>query len=200
MKLKLLALLLVIACCAWAQSAPSLNNTFGSESPFTTLGAISAGPCQSQANVGSVYHQSEDPANGFSGAFICTQSGPVTGTTGGFGWATLLISPPGTTGTRGPIVLYNLFCGTTVGNQACSNQTNGGTVRTIGGIATLSSNSAVISGISPAWTGTATYACTAVDQTTRANVVNVANTSTSSITITGTGGASDVITWNCVGY
>jgi hypothetical protein len=197
---RLLALLLVLALCAWSQSAPSLNNTFGTESPFTTLGAISAGPCDGQANVGSIYHQSEDPANGFSGAFICTQSGPRTGNSGGFGWAAILISPPGTTGTRGPTILYNSFCGSTAGNGTCANMTNGATVHLIGGIATLSSNSAVISGISPAFVSTSTMECWGQDITTRANPVQVISTSTSSVTITNTTGASDVVNWSCLGY
>jgi hypothetical protein len=38
------------------------------------------------------------------------------------------------------------------------------------------------------------------DLTTRANPVQVANTSSSSITITNTTGASDVINYLCTGY
>lgn len=92
------------------------------------------------------------------------------------------------------------FCGATSGTTTCPNTSTAGTGRVIGGIATLASNSAVISAISPAFTGTTTFACVANDLTTRANPVQVANTSTSSITITNTTGASDVINWVCVGY
>jgi hypothetical protein len=91
-------------------------------------------------------------------------------------------------------------CGATTGTATCANTSGGSTARTIFGIATLASNSAVISGISPAFTSTSTFACVANDLTTRANPVQVANTSTTSITITNTTGASDVINWSCVGY
>ena len=92
-----------------------------------------------------------------------------------------------------------LFCGASTGNATCTNA-SAITARTIGGIATLASNSAVISGISPAFTSVSTYTCVANDLTTRANPVQVANTSTSSITITNTTGAADVINYLCVGY
>lgn len=92
------------------------------------------------------------------------------------------------------------FCGATSGTTPCPNTATGGTARVIGGIATLAANTAVISSISPAFTGTTTFACVANDLTTRANPVQVANTSTSSITITNTTGATDVINWICVGY
>lgn len=92
------------------------------------------------------------------------------------------------------------FCGATSGATTCANSATGGTARVFGGIATLASNSAVISGISPAFTSTTTYSCVANDLTTRANPVQIANTSSSSITITNTTGASDVINYICVGY
>ncbi len=92
------------------------------------------------------------------------------------------------------------FCGATSGDSACANTSTGGTGRVFSGIATLSSNAAIISSISPAFTSTSTFSCVANDLTTRANPVQVANTSASSITITNTTGASDVINYVCVGY
>lgn len=92
------------------------------------------------------------------------------------------------------------FCGATSGDSACANAATGGTARVFGGIATLAANSAVISGISPAFTSTSTFTCVANDLTTRANPVDVANTSASSITITNTTGATDVINYICMGY
>ncbi len=183
-------LALFLAALSFAQQQPQvLTQTTGINAP-------NPGDCSDTPNLHTTYMQSADPANGFSGEWICVQSGASHA----FGWAAVAMLPPNTTGVSGTRLVYNAFCGSTVGNAACQNFTNAGQVRTISGIATLSSNAAVISGISPVFTGTATYACTAVDQTTRANVVNVANTSTSSITITGTGGASDVITYVCNGY
>lgn len=99
------------------------------------------------------------------------------------------------TGEAGTVI----FCGATSGNATCANAT-GVAARSIGGIATLVANSAVISGISPPFVSTSTFTCTANDITTRANPVQVVNTSTSSVTITNTTGATDVISWNCVGY
>lgn len=99
------------------------------------------------------------------------------------------------TGEQGTV----LFCGATTGNGTCLNN-SGISARSLGGIATLASNSAVISGISPAFTSVTSFACVANDLTTRANMVQVANTSTSSITITNTTGAADVINYVCSGY
>lgn len=99
-----------------------------------------------------------------------------------------------------PGVFAEYFCGATTGTTTCPNTANPGTARAIGGIATLASNTAVISGISPAFTSTATFSCIGQDITTRANVVQVVQTSTSSVTITNTTGASDVVNWICVGY
>lgn len=91
------------------------------------------------------------------------------------------------------------FCGATSGTTTCPNTATGGTARVIGGIATLASNTAVISAISPAFTSTSTFSCVGNDITTRANPVQVVQTSSSSITITNTTGASDVINWFCYG-
>lgn len=121
---------------------------------------------------------------------------------------TVTVNPP--TGALGTVTVTTpkqtgalptaYFCGATSGSTTCANTATNGTARVFGGIATLSSNTAVISGISPAFTSTSTFTCVANDLTTRANPVQVANTSTSSITITNTTGASDVINYICVGY
>ena len=55
------------------------------------------------------------------------------------------------------------------------------------------------SGIAPAFTGTTTYSCSVTDQTTAANnALKVANTSTTSFTITSTS-SSDIFSYVCVG-
>ena len=102
------------------------------------------------------------------------------------------------TNTGGVPVLYG--CGATSGNATCANTSGGATARVITGLATLASSSAVISGISPAFTGTTTFSCTSNDQTTVGNPTKVVNTSSSSITITNTTGASDVVAYVCIGY
>ena len=90
------------------------------------------------------------------------------------------------------------FCGATTGAATCSTAT-GITARTIGGVATLASNSAVIT-FTTGFTATTTYSCVANDVTTRANVVQMVPTSATSATITNTTGASDVVNWICSGY
>jgi len=132
-----------------------------------------------------------DAAQTFTGIQTFS-SAPVIATISNTGTVTL------PTNTGGVPVAY--FCGATTGTTTCANTSGGATARVIGGIATLASNSAVISSISPAFTSTSTFTCTANDITTRANPVQVANTSSSSVTITNTTGASDVISWLCVGY
>lgn len=177
-----------------------LPGSFAQQAPQILTQTVGVGnPDPGQCNDSSLfrtYMQATDPANGFSGLFLCVQASAR-----GFLWAPVLIAPPGTTGTRLTYTqVYNTFCGATAGNAACQNYSDAGTVRTIAGIATLSSNAAVISSISPAFTGTSTFSCTAANETTRADVVSIARTSTSSITITNTGGASDVIAYQCTGY
>jgi hypothetical protein len=178
--------LFLAAICAAQQQPQVLTQTTGINAP-------NPGDCVDTPNLHSTYMQTGDPANAFAGEWICVQS-----SSRGFAWAAVAMLPPGTTGTHGTELVYNSFCGSTVGNQACSNQTNGATVRTISGLAILTSGSAVISGISPAYTGTATFSCLGQDTTTSSNAVKVANTSVSSVTITGTG--SDAISWICSGY
>lgn len=94
----------------------------------------------------------------------------------------------------------NYFCGATSGNAACANTATGGTARMIAGVATLAASSAVISSITPAFTSTATFACWGTNVTAIADLAKVVNTSSSSITITDTVGATDVINWGCYGY
>jgi hypothetical protein len=83
------------------------------------------------------------------------------------------------------------YCGTTT---TCAN-TLQASPRIVFGTATLSSGTAVIASIT-AWSSTSSYACTGTDQTTAA-AVKIANTSTTSITITGT--STDVVAYTCIG-
>ena len=99
------------------------------------------------------------------------------------------------TGSAGNVI----YCGSTTGSVACVPAT-GVSAIVIAGKATLASNTAVITGLTPAFTSTSTYSCVGNDITTRANPVQVVATSASSITITNTTGASDVISWSCSGY
>lgn len=245
---------------ASAQSAPSFTTSAGTA-------AVSTKPCSDSSNVGSMYTLYQDPANGFSGLYVCAQIGAPSLGQGAYGWIGLTsqgtspttgtltvangkaavisnsltfagtdattmtfpstsgtvvtlaatqtltaktltapviatISNTGTetlpTNTGGIPVLYS--CGATTGATTCANTSGGATARVFSGIATLASNSAVISGISPAFTSTATFACTSNDQTTIGNPTKVLNTSSSSITISDTTGASDAVAYVCIGY
>lgn len=96
-----------------------------------------------------------------------------------------------------PVVMN---CGSTgVGNQTCSSAAATVLTKIISGHSTLSSNAAVIT-FPAAFTSNTSYECVANDITTRANVVQMLTTSSSTATITNTTGASDVISWMCVGY
>jgi len=99
------------------------------------------------------------------------------------------------TGSSGAV----LYCGATSGATATCTPSTGIGAHSIGGVATLSSNASMIT-FSPAFTATTTFSCIGNDITTRANPVQVISTSTTSITITNTTGASDVVNWYCVGY
>lgn len=83
------------------------------------------------------------------------------------------------------------LCGTTT---TCANTANG-SYRMIFGNVTLSTGTAVVGSIT-AFTSTASFVCTGTDKTAVA-AVQIVNTSTSSITINGTG--SDSIDYVCVG-
>jgi hypothetical protein len=102
--------------------------------------------------------------------------------------------------TRSSGTPYVSFCGATSGATVnCANVNPGTNAHIIGGSATLASNASVVT-FAPGFTSTATFTCVGNDITTRANPVQVALTSATSVTITNTTGASDVIQWMCVGY
>jgi hypothetical protein len=89
-------------------------------------------------------------------------------------------------------------CGTTT---SCAN-TAAPLMRIVYGQAPLVSgtpSTAVVTGISPAFTSTTSFECSADNNTTQANNVKIANTSTSSVTITGPNAVTDVISYICVG-
>jgi hypothetical protein len=87
-------------------------------------------------------------------------------------------------------------CGSTT--TCTPNATLPGTnIKVVFGVVTLAGNTATITGI-PAFSATTSYSCAVTDQTT-AQLVKVVNTSTTSITISDTVGATDVVSYVCVG-
>lgn len=92
-------------------------------------------------------------------------------------------------------------CGSALAaNGACPNTSSGATAHIIMGSAVLSGSTSTITGISPAFTSTTTAFCVGQDTTTRANPVQVVVASASTITITNTTGATDTVSFICVGY
>lgn len=90
-------------------------------------------------------------------------------------------------------------CGATSGSTTCANTQTGYTAHIISGVATLSAGTAVISGISPAFTSTATGACVGIDTSGASGVLSeVVISGVSSITVAGTGAGT--VSWMCVGY
>ncbi len=88
--------------------------------------------------------------------------------------------------------MSGIDCGTDTACDAVAIATNG---KLVLGHVDLASGSAVIAGISPAFTSTVTYSCTVTAQGTSRNLLNCAHTSASSITIT-SASASDTSTIN----
>lgn len=138
-----------------------------------------------------------------SGALTVTGAASATGqitTTVATGTAPLAISSTTPVGT---LVVSNhpqmQFCGTTV---ACSH-TALTAAQIIFGTAALSSgtpSTAVITGISPAFTSATSYKCFPNDVTTITNAVNVVTyTSGSSFTINGPTTVTDTVAYLCVG-
>lgn len=91
------------------------------------------------------------------------------------------------------------FCGAT---SACAATNITPTMKIVTGSAPLVSgtpSAVTIAGISPAFTSTATFNCTASDNTTQANSVLVTKVSGSSITLTGIATNTDTVSYICVG-
>lgn len=91
------------------------------------------------------------------------------------------------------------FCGTTTSCSATS-QVN---AKIVYGSVALSSgapSTAVVTGISPAFTSTSSFVCTATQgSSATGNLIKIVNTSSSSITITGPATVTDVVGYICVG-
>lgn len=81
---------------------------------------------------------------------------------------------------------------------ACAN-TATGTFHMITGSALLSGSTSTITGISPAFASATSWWCVANDITTRANPVQAIPASVSTLTITNTTGATDLIQFMCAG-
>lgn len=82
---------------------------------------------------------------------------------------------------------------------ACANTTLQGAVHFITGSALLSGSTSTITGISPAFTSATSWWCVANDITTRANPVQAVPGSGTTLVITNTTGATDLIQFMCMG-
>ncbi len=91
-------------------------------------------------------------------------------------------------------------CGSTAGSSNCANTSTGHTAKIWSGRASLTAGTAVISGLSPAFTSVLTGACVSQDQDTASGATTsmAVISGVSSITITGTG--THAVWYICVGY
>lgn len=108
------------------------------------------------------------------------------------GYATM----PSTSG--GIPTLYS--CGSTAGTSNCGNTASGHTAKIWTGRASLTGGTAIISGLSPAFTSVLTGACVSQDQDTASGATTsmAVISGVSSITITGSG--TGAVWYICVGY
>jgi hypothetical protein len=96
--------------------------------------------------------------------------------------------------------LFNCGASLAAGGACANTQATAASAHIIFGSALLSGSTSTITGISPAYTSTSTFFCVANDVTTRANPVQMVPASASTVTITNTTGATDLIQFICVGY
>ncbi len=88
------------------------------------------------------------------------------------------------------------YCGT---GATCGNTASGMTAHIVTGVRTLTAGTAVVSGISPPFTSTATASCVGNDTSGSSGVLTeVVVSGVSSITINGTGAGT--VAWMCAGY
>lgn len=168
--LKLLFGVLALAAFAVAQNGPAGPNV----RLMSGSAAASAISCDS-TSAGAVYTQTTAPPV----TSVCQQI-----TVGAYSWVGV------------PAIIA---CGATSGGTANCANTFVVTPKIYYDSATLASNASVIT-LSPGFTSTTTAVCTASDITTRANVVQCVVTNGTTLTITNTTGATDVISYIAVGY
>lgn len=128
--------------------------------------------------------------------FTNATSGTVTvaAPTGALGTPT--VTWPALTGSLGT----GYSCGASLAaNAACGNTAQAGTLHFLTGSAVLAGSTSTITAISPAFTSATSWWCVANDVTTRANPVQAIPASASTLTITNTTGATDLIQYVCMG-
>lgn len=121
---------------------------------------------------------------------------------------TITLAPPtgalGTVTVTLPALTGSLVTGTTCGASlaaagACPNTTLGANGHFFAGSFLLSGSTSTVTGISPAFTSATSWWCVANDVTTRANPVQAIPGSGSTLVITNTTGATDLIQVICAG-
>jgi hypothetical protein len=135
-------------------------------------------------------------------ATVVIDGDPVTGTNKYSLWnkGTTRLDGAIVTNTAGAAIGAGYFCGASLAaNGACANTAMGATMHWEFGTFLLTGNASTVTGLT-AYTSTTTFNCVANDITTRANVVQAIPASTTTVTITNTTGATDLISMICVGY
>ncbi len=96
---KLFAILFLIAAYASAQSAPARQT-------YASFGTPPTGTCADASNLGSFYFELGNPTNGFTGTYVCQQTGDP-GKLGGGAFTWTALATQGTTPTTGTISVAN---------------------------------------------------------------------------------------------
>lgn len=167
-------------------NATTANTNFAILANGSALSALTSAPTPSTAG-GIALGSAALPFSGIYLGAAATNNAQVTGTFTGARTVTLpdaSITVPGT-------VVQG--CGTTT---TCSATNNSATSKMVYGSVALSAGTATVTGISPTFTSSSSFVCTATD-VTAANATKVVNASSSSITITGT--STDTVNYVCAG-
>lgn len=152
----------------------------------TTASALHVGTLTCTLNSGTVTNC----------ANLVVDAAPATGTNAYSAWFKGNVVVGATT----PISLSGgYYCGASLAAAGTCANTSGATFKVLGGTYLLSGSTSTIVGISPAFTSATTYNCVANDITTRANVVQAIPASGTSVVITNTTGATDLISMICAG-
>lgn len=158
----------------------------GSAASATTFGGLHVGTVTCTLNSGTVT----------TCANLVVDPAPATGTAKYAAWFKGDVQ----IGATPTSVAGSLSCGASLAaGGACPNTAQGGTFKVLVGTYLLAGSTSTITGIAPAYTSSTSYNCVANDITTRANPVQAIPASGSSVVITNTTGATDLISMICAG-
>jgi hypothetical protein len=161
----------------------TLNNA---STTVTTASALHVGTLTCTLNSGTVTNC----------ANLVVDAAPSTGTNQFSAWFKGNV----VVGATNPVSFTGGFsCGASLAAAGTCANTSGATYKVLSGTYLLAGNTSTIVGILPAFTSSTSFNCVANDITTRANVVQAIPASGTSVVITNTTGATDLISMICAG-